>query len=42
MKVAEIRDLGVDELRQRVKDSTTSCSGCGSRSRWDSSRRDTS
>ena len=39
MKAAEFRDLGVDELRQREKDSTISCSGCGSRSRWGSSRR---
>ena len=39
MKVTEFRDLAVDELRQRAKDWTISCSGCGSRSRWGSSRR---
>ena len=43
MKVAELRDLGVDELRHaRAATWTTSCSGCASRSRWASSRRRTS
>ena len=40
MKAAELRDLGADELGvQRARARPISCSGCGSRSRWGSSRR---
>ena len=38
-QMGELRDLSVDELRSSERDSTSSCSGCGSRSRWASSTR---
>ena len=34
MKVANFRDLGVDQPQQRAGTWTISCSGCGFRNRW--------
>ena len=39
MKAAEIRELTSTSCARARRTSTTSCSGCGSRSRWASSRR---